>query len=211
MNMNNPKIQFHHSIRRHYLADKNYTRVVRDVNVWLQKLGLPPQTLAIARGMRIGSEIILFDYIGPSAFPDGTPSRAYASIERRTGSTWCCSALWTIHVGQAARRGTILADGTFKIENNKKISWAAKEFQSIRRFERVVNLSKQLSRMALIAGDQWSAALLRPYPRYVEYPLCYNVPFLNTIAAPHLIHSISTLENSLKRSATDECINADQE
>lgn len=206
MDTDTSKPKFHYSIRHQCMADKNCTRIAYDINVWLHRLGLPPQTLTIAQGMRIGSEIILFCYIGPSAFLDGIPSRAFASIERHTGSTWRYSALWTLHVGHAARRGTILSDGIFKIENNKKISWAAKEVQPIRCFERVVKLSRQLSRMALVAGDRWSAALLRPYPRYVEYPLCYNVPFLNTIAAPHLTPSTFALESTSEKNATNESI-----
>ncbi|KWN79237.1 hypothetical protein WM24_27335 [Burkholderia ubonensis] len=162
-------------------------RVVVDGDRWLRRLGMPYFTLAILREMRVGDEVILLDYDGPSILPGGEPpGRVGASIEKVRGGNWYFSALWMLHVGHATRRPHIFTFGTFRVETGRRLSWEGKDTGAMRSFERVVRLSVRLARMARFAGDRTSARRMEPYPWLDHDFTRTDVPFLTTIAAAPL-------------------------
>ncbi|WP_321874500.1 hypothetical protein [Burkholderia ubonensis] len=166
--------------------DKQTQRIVCDADPWLRRLGLPYYTLAILRDMRVGDEVVLFDYEGPCIVPGGdTPGRVAAMVERVKGE-WRFEALWMVGIGKNdKRRGTIWTFGRFKVEKSRRLSWPEKDMAAMRSFERIVRLSNRLAKMARAAGDSSSRRAMTPYP-YRHYDDVLAVaPFLTTLIPPH--------------------------
>lgn len=158
-------------------------RIVRDADPWLRRLGLPYYTLSILLEMRVGDEVVLFDYDGPPIVPGATVrGRGVARIERCRDGQWRYDALWMLGIGKLYQRGTIWTFGAFKVQKFRRLSWEVKDAEAMRVFEHVLRLSSRLARMARARGDCVSMQALKPYPYRDLDAVASDVPLLETLA-----------------------------
>lgn len=164
--------------------------LVADGHEWMQALRFPYFTIAKIREMKIGEELSMFAFDGPSRLKDDF-SRAEATIKRLRGK-WQIEVFWMLHIGKRQRRGDIWSWCYFKLEPSSVIRILPESSENVNHLilcekitRRVCRLAHRLSKMAEKAGDRQSMVEMWAVPRrYDEGRAVPYAVFLDTIAAP---------------------------
>jgi len=171
--------------------------LVIDGHDWMRMLRFPYFTVAKIREMKVGDELSMFEFVGPSGFKEGSdahPGHVGARIQRLHGKQWKLEVFWMAHVGKVFKRGHIWSWVTFRLGAGSVICITPESadhdlnylIDAEKMVRRVCRLVHRLSKMAEKAGDRQSMVQMWAAPRqYSELP--DEVPyiaFLDTIAAP---------------------------
>lgn len=170
--------------------------LVIDGHDWMEILRFPYYTVAKIREMKVGDELSIFNFIGPSGFTKGSNAdrgEVGARIQRLHGKEWKLEVFWMVHIGKAFKRGHIWSWVTFRLGAGSIIRITNKSSEHVntlidaeKSVRRVCRLVHRLSKMAKKNGDSRSMSRMMAHPRqYYELPNEKPyIAFLETIAAP---------------------------
>lgn len=179
---------------------QNKDSLVIDGHDWMRMLRFPYFTVAKIREMKVGEELSMFEFAGPSGgLGQGSNAAGFsqgsnldygsvgARITRMHGGKWMLEVIWMAHIGKALRRGHIWSWVFFRLETGSIIRILPSStdddlIQSEQLVRKVCRLVARLSKMAEKTGDRQSMARMLAYPKKFQH--VPYISFLDTIAAP---------------------------